>query len=39
MIDIYKNVIRYQIKHRLHYVNNTTPLQMKWISLIDDKLD
>ena len=42
MIDTHKNVIRYYIKHELHYVNkyvnNPTSLQMARISLIDEKL-
>ena len=43
MIDTYKNVIRYKIKHEVlyvnKYVNNATSLQMAQISLIDQKLN
>ena len=43
MIDIHKNVIRYEIEHGLRYVNkyvnNATFLYMGRISLIDTKLD
>ena len=39
MIDTHKNVIKYQVQHELHYVNNPTSLmQMARISLIDKKL-
>ena len=43
MIDTHKNMTRYWIEHKLHYVNryvnNPTSLQVARISLIDEKLD
>ena len=42
MIDTHKNMIKYQIEHKVYYVNkyvnNATSLQMAWISLINEKL-